>query len=56
MPKFFLNWFVENKSVHDHYTRQSAHLHVAQYRTIAGALNIKIVGVKLWNDIVSSKL
>ena len=55
MPTFFLNWFVEKKSVHDHYTRQSAHLHVVQYGTIAGALNIKIFGVKL-KDFVSSKL
>ena len=52
----FLNWFVENKSVQDHYTRQSAHLHVAQYRTFARALNIQIFGVKLWNDFVDSKL
>ena len=56
VPTFFLTWFVENKSVHDHYTRQSAYLHVAQYRTIARALDIKIFGVKLWNDFVSSKL
>ena len=45
VPTFFFNWFVKNKYAHDHYTRQSAHLHVAQYRTIAGALNIKIFGV-----------
>ena len=56
VPTFFLNWFVENKSVYDHCTKQSAHLHVAQHRTIAGALNIKIFGVKLWNDFFSSKL
>ena len=56
VPTFFLNWFVENKSVHDHYTRQSAHLYVGPYRTIDGALNIKIFGFKLWNDFVSSKL
>jgi hypothetical protein len=54
MPSAFQNLFVENFSVHDHFTRQSAHLHIVKHRTTTRAFSIKIYGAKLWNDLTAS--
>ena len=47
--KVFVNYFVTNKAIHLHGTRQSGNLHCRFARTKVCASSAKIAGPKFWN-------
>ena len=49
-PNIFENYFIENKEVHEHNTRQSHNLHITRPINSMGKKQIKYRGTNLWND------
>ena len=50
-PDACLHMFVQNSSIHNHYTRQHQNLHIIRCRTKIKQFSIKYHGVKIWNNI-----
>ena len=48
-PNIFENYFIENKEVHEHNTRQSHNLHLTRPINSMGKKQIKYRGANLWN-------
>ena len=51
LPKVFDNYFTDNTNIHSHNTRQASNLHLPRAHTNSGQQTIKILGVKLYNDL-----
>ena len=53
LPKIFNKKFEKNSDVHDHFTKQSAMLHLPIYHTDYGQRSFGYQAVIIWNDIYS---
>jgi hypothetical protein len=51
LPNNFSNYFCNNSSIHDYFTRQSSKLHISYTRTDVMKLQVRVCGPKLWNSI-----
>jgi hypothetical protein len=51
LPHQFKNHFILNSTVHEHFTRQSAFLHLSYSKTKLRQNSIKYHGAKLWNAL-----
>ena len=51
LPHCFNNFFHLNSEIHSRQTRQSNNLHLPLFKKSACKRSIKLVGVKLWNEI-----
>ena len=54
VPFYFQDMFTLNSSVHDHFTRQSSHLHIPIPLINLTKMSIKYVGVIIWNEVSRS--
>ena len=55
LPAPFWVYFTENYTIRSHNTRQIKNFHVDRKNTTLGQRTINFKGIKLWNDISSSK-
>ena len=51
LPVVFCAYFDENKTIHDHDTRQKQDFHTYSVHSEPGKRTIKHKGGKLWNDL-----
>ena len=51
LPEQFQNYFTFNYSVHDHYTKRAADIHIDQTHTKIRQCSIKYHGAILWNSL-----
>ena len=51
LPAIFLNYFVINRFIHDHFTRHNEDIHILRCNTNVRAFCIKIDGAKIWNSV-----
>ena len=51
IPSIFDKYFIENKQIHSHETRQIQNLHTPKAKTTLGKKSIKYTGAKEWNGV-----
>ena len=54
LPSLSLNWFFLNNEIHHHCTRNAAKFYVISHRLTCRSHSIKVLGVKLWNNLPTS--
>ena len=56
LPAIFRDFFVYNRDIHQHFTRQTDDLHFPKFKTELAKRSLGYWGVKVWNAIVSIKM
>ena len=54
LPSFCINWFLKNNVIHHHCTRNATKFYVISHRIACRSHSIKVLGVKLWNNLPSN--
>ena len=47
----FKNYFILNKSTHDHFTRYCDNIHIVGCNSVIRSFSIRVYGPKIWNNI-----
>ena len=56
LPDVFDSYFITNNTTHEYATRHRNLFHIPDYKTNLGKRNIRYTGVKLWMEIMKSKI
>ena len=52
LPFSFKNYFILNKTTHDHFTRCCDNIHIVGCNSVIRSYSIRVYGPKIWNNIL----
>ena len=56
LPNAFESYFTLSNTIHAHNTRQPSSFRLPYYRTNLGKRSVRYTGVKIWTEVLKSKI